>query len=217
MNQTFGPQIAASPNSRAVSAAALAALFFLSLLAAAHAQTNYQRLKSFGFPEFAGGGPSSALVEGNDGKLYGTDSGTAFTLNRDGSGYTVLHRFGSITGGGDLPNGLVEANGGLLFGTTRYGGSRDEGTIFMLNKDGTGYTVLHSFTKSGGRWAFSGLVAGIDGALYGTTSAGGSNDLGTVFKINPDGSGYVVLYSFKGGQDAAGPVSALGKGSSGTL
>ena len=37
MNRTLEPQIAASPNSRGVSAAALAALFFLSFLAAARA------------------------------------------------------------------------------------------------------------------------------------------------------------------------------------
>src|SRR5437773_9775140 len=117
MNQTLEPQIAASPNSRGVSAAALAVLFCLSFLAAAHAQTNYQRIKSFGFPEFAGGGPSSALIEGSDGYLYGTDVGTAFRIMRDGGGYTVLHRF-KITAGGISPNGVVEGNDGALYGTT---------------------------------------------------------------------------------------------------
>lgn len=38
----------------------------------------------------------------------------------------------------------------------------------------------------------AGLVIGPDGALYGTTVEGGSADYGTVFKINPDGSGLGV-------------------------
>src|SRR5579859_7674492 len=46
-----------------------------------------------------------------------------------------------------------------------------------------------SMEQSGARPRAS-LVLGRDGALYGTTTAGGSANGGTVFKINPDGSGY---------------------------
>jgi len=198
-------------------------LFFLGVFPAAHAQTNYQRIKSFGFPELSGGGTFAALIEGNDGKLYGTggggarSSGTVFQLSRDGSGYTVLYSFGTVTGDGRGANGLVEGRDGALYGMTTYGGSSDAGTVFKLNKDGSGYTVLRSFSKSGGRWPAASLVVGNDGTLYGTTSAGGANDLGTVFKINPDGSGYAVLYSFMGGQDAASPNGELVIGTNGTL
>jgi len=64
MNRTVQAQIATSAESRAVSPLALASLLFLGVLASAHAQTNYQRIKSFGFPELSGGGPSLALIEG---------------------------------------------------------------------------------------------------------------------------------------------------------
>ncbi len=223
MNRTLQTQIATSAKSSAVSALALATLLFPGVFAAAHAQTNYQRIKSFGFPELSGGGTSSALIEGNDGKLYGTGGGgarslgTVFKLNTDGSGYAVLHSFGTLSGEGRAPNGLVEGRDGALYGTTQYGGSNDGGTVFKLNKDGSGSKVLRSFTKSSGHWPTASLTVGSDGALYGTTSSGGANDLGTVFKINPDGSGYAVLYSFMGAQDAAGPNGELVVGTNGTL
>ena len=62
------------------------------------AQLTYQRLKSFGFPLQSGTTPEASVIEGSDGALYGTtysggiaSGGTVFKMNRDGSGYTVLH------------------------------------------------------------------------------------------------------------------------------
>jgi uncharacterized repeat protein (TIGR03803 family) len=38
---------------------------------------------------------------------------------------------------------------------------------------------------------------GVDGYLYGTTSRGGASDVGTVYRIQPDGTDYQTLYSFE--------------------
>ena len=55
------------------------------------------------------------------------------------------------------------------------------------------------------------------GSLYGTTSAGGANDDGTVFKIGPNGT-ETILHSFAGGiTDGAGPQVALIMDSAGDL
>ena len=40
------------------------------------------------------------------------------------------------------------------------------------------------------------VMQGADGALYGTAAVGGSYDAGTVFKLNPDGTGFTVLLNF---------------------
>jgi len=58
--------------------------------------------------------------------------------------------------------------------------------------------VLRSFTGTDGdgKYPSSALVQGTDGALYGTTEWGGSQNLGAVFKLNTDGTAYTVLYSF---------------------
>src|SRR5262245_64092779 len=119
--------------------------------ATSDARTNYQRLKSFGVrgaTEFAPLG----LIEGSDGKLYGTlgggtnDAGTVFKLNKDGSGYTILRWFTGTGGDGASPSGLVEGQDGVLYGTTLGGGTNDAGTVFKLNRDGSGYSVLRRFT-----------------------------------------------------------------------
>jgi uncharacterized repeat protein (TIGR03803 family) len=161
---------------------------------------------------------ANTLIEGSDGVLYGTTYIYIFKLNRDGSGYQQLHAFGSVAGdGGDCSSGLVEGKDGALYGTT-------PGTVFKLNKDGSNYSILHTFNSSslsGDGWgSIANLIQGSDGALYGTTMNGGSGPTGshgTVFKLNPDGSAYQVLYSFDGapsGNDLWGPLL---EGSDGAL
>src|SRR6266581_1322843 len=66
---------------------------------------------------------------------------------------------------------------------TLYDGINDAGTVFKLNKDGSGYTVLRRFSGSGdGSYPLS-LVQGSDGSLYGTTYYGGGLNLGTAFRL----------------------------------
>jgi uncharacterized repeat protein (TIGR03803 family) len=196
---------------------------------AALAQFQYQRLESFGTLEQTGAHPNR-LVEASDGALYGTTSdggtngaGTVFKLQRDGSGFTILHRF--LEGYGNALAALIEASDGALYGTTSEGGTNFDGTVFKLQRDGSGYTVLHSFSQAGGdaAWPLAALVEGSDGALYGTTVGGGTNacgtdGCGTVFKLNKDGSSYMVLRNFGGDAfDGANPTAALVEGSDGML
>jgi uncharacterized repeat protein (TIGR03803 family) len=206
------------------------ALFGCAMLVTAHAQTNYQVIK------FLDGTDRPALIEGRDRNLYGTlcaggreGEGVVFKLNKDGSGYTVLHDFTGYFSGedGSWPQGVVEGSDGALYGTTQLGGhpgsaqyGTGSGTVFKVNKDGSGYAVLHRFSGLSGDgiapWA--GLVQGRDGAFYGTTLEGGTRNAGTIFKLNRDGGGYVVLHSFPGSEaDGDRPMAGLLVGSDGVL
>ena len=73
--------------------------------------------------------------------------------------------------------------------------------LAMTVRGGIVFTNLVSFTGVGGVCPggspYSGLVVGADGNLYGTTTAGGSNNLGTVFQLTPGGS-FTSLFSFNG-------------------
>jgi uncharacterized repeat protein (TIGR03803 family) len=200
--------------------------------------SGYVALHNFtGYRSGEDGSWPQGVVEGSDGALYGTTqvgghpggpeyatgSGTVFKVNKDGSGYAVLHRFPGLSGDGIAPwAGLVQGRDGALYGTTLEGGIENIGTIYRLNKDGVGYAVLHSFVNSeaDGCRPMAGLLVASDGALYGTTDAGGSGNghNGAVFKLNPDGSGYTLLHSFPGEPgDGRFPRSSLVEGRDGTL
>jgi uncharacterized repeat protein (TIGR03803 family) len=181
----------------AVASLALIALATHSMISAAPAQS-FTTLKSFGiFTNVSGLSPSSKLVQGGDGTLYGTATsgdgyieGTIFKIQPDGSGFAVLKRFTSPNEG-RLPVADLSLSGGTLYGTTLFGGSSGAGTVFKINTDGTGYTVLKHFTDSDGINPSGGLTLS-GSTLYGTTMQGGWN-FGTVFKVNTDGTGFTVL------------------------
>jgi uncharacterized repeat protein (TIGR03803 family) len=75
---------------------------------------------------------------------------------------------------------------------------------------GSGYKTLYKFTggADGEKPIGTHLISDANGYLYGTTSSGGANGLGAVFKITTAGK-ETVLYSFKGGTDGAGPRGGL--------
>ena len=76
-------------------------------------------------------------------------------------------------------------------------------------------TTLYSFAGSDGAQPTAGLVQGSDGNFYGTTSQGGANGEGAVFKITPSGT-LTTLYSFAG-SDGAQPAAGLVQGSDGNF
>lgn len=138
-----------------------------------------------------GGRPYSTLVQAPDGNFYGTmedggpDNGCIYRLTPDGE-YQVVYYFDSTPKFTDLryPHGdLMIATDGMLYGTTFGGGKYGVGGIFRIKTDGTGYKILHSFDTTQGREPEGGLVQAGDGNLYGTTVRGGTNDVGTVFRL----------------------------------
>jgi uncharacterized repeat protein (TIGR03803 family) len=159
------------------------------------------------------------------GNFYGTTSGgglningTVFRISPDGS-YSNLYSFGSQPNDGSEPDGgLVQGNDGNFYGTTTYGGSSINGTVFRISPDGS-YSNLYSFGSqpNDGSEPDGGLVQGNDGNFYGTTSGGGSNINGTVFRISPVGS-YSNLYSFGSfPNDGQNPMAGLALGSDGNF
>jgi uncharacterized repeat protein (TIGR03803 family) len=152
-----------------------------------------------------GKGPSGSLF--SDGSyLYGTtefgganNDGTIFKVKPDGTGDTAIFAFDSILTGA-RPNGSLVSGGSNLYGMTRYGGAAGFGTIFKILPDGTGYTKLLDFNGSvNGRNPCGSFI--FDGTfLYGMTSYGGFYGNGVIFKILPDGTGYVKLHEFNSTQ-----------------
>jgi uncharacterized repeat protein (TIGR03803 family) len=131
------------------------------------------------------------------GTFYGTTAGggsngdgTVFSITTGGT-EKVLYSFGGGTDGANPYAGLVDANG-TLYGTTSGGGGTSCGgtvgcgTVFSVTTSGT-EKVLHRFRLSNGSDGANPLAALLDvnGTLYGTTFAGGSDGNGTVFALKP--------------------------------
>jgi uncharacterized repeat protein (TIGR03803 family) len=154
------------------------------------------------------------ILSGNT--LYGTangggssGNGTVFALNPDGTSFTNLHNFMGVSDGAHPGYGDLILSGNTLYGTARSGGSADNGVVFAVNTDGTGFTNLHTFTatsgsspstNSDGANPYAGLI--LSGhTLYGTARNGGGAGNGTVFAVNTNGTGFTTLYGFTASPD----------------
>jgi uncharacterized repeat protein (TIGR03803 family) len=155
-----------------------------------------------------GADPRSELVQGGDGRFYGTTeaggaagSGTVYAITPQGL-VTVMHSFcdGRVKNDGNVPcAGLLLASDGNFYGTSTIGGSANLGTVFKMTPSGQ-VSILHSFHDHSviddGYDPMTDLIQGPDGALYGTTTEGGSaGALGTIFRCTLSGV-VTILHSF---------------------
>jgi uncharacterized repeat protein (TIGR03803 family) len=125
---------------------------------------------------------------------------------------------------GAVPLGVLVRNAsGDFYGSTSQGGviggacgTNGCGVIFKMKQNGA-ETVLYSFLGgTDGATPTGGLILDGSGNLYGTTSKGGTSNLGTVFKVDTAGH-ETVLYSFTGGPDGSIPAGDLIRDQSGNL
>jgi len=172
-----------------------------------------------------GSGSASGLISDPSGNFYGTTEsggaygqGVVFKLDTSGN-YSVLHSFGKRgVIDGDAPYaGLVHDAAGNLYGTTVGGGRFGSGTVFKVDTAGN-ESVLYSFRGGSDGWYPStSLVLDVAGNLYGTTDAGGTYNLGTVFKLSANGKAEKILHSFGSPNDGASPFVGLVKDESGNF
>jgi uncharacterized repeat protein (TIGR03803 family) len=140
-----------------------------------------------------------------------------YTNTYSGTTFTTLHSFYGKDGNKSFA-GLIQATNGRLYGTTYYGGARNSGEVFEITPAGTLTTLYSLCSKSGctdGEYTYATPVQGTDGNFYGTTYLGGSNDLGTVFKITPTGT-LTTLHTFDG-TNGSQPLAGLVQGTDGNF
>jgi len=161
-----------------------------------------------------GANPVSGLIISSN-ILYGTLSaggtsgnGTVFAVSTNGTDFTTLHNFSADSYNGSTftnndganPKAGLILSGNTLYGTATYGGPNGNGTVFVINTNGTGFTNLYSFvalpsgesgpgspppppqTNSSGAYPYAGLILS-GSTLYGTAYGGGNSADGTVFSF----------------------------------
>jgi uncharacterized repeat protein (TIGR03803 family) len=172
----------------------------------------FVRLRNFPTSGSQPTNPVAGLIQGSDGLLYGATSesgpnapGTIFRMGLEGNNYQVLRSFPWVQGNSvSCITPLIEASDGMLYGTSRTGGSTNAGLIFRLNKDGSAYEVIHEFEylSQSGFSPWGGVIDGQDGFLYGTVEYGSPRGGGGgVYRVARDGSGYQMIW----GSAAAAP------------
>ena len=162
----------------------------------------------------------AGLARGPDGRLY-----TAAFDPAMGSAVVALGT--SAWTFGDPPNHQVLYAGtdilrpqgtpvfgadGALYGTAVGDGTADLGAVYRLDPSTTpaAFAVAHRFQGPDGQAPVAGLIAGPNGELYGTASAGGARGLGTIFRLVPGTSPAVLqtLHDFTLAEGEA-PVTTL--------
>jgi uncharacterized protein (TIGR03437 family) len=179
----------------------------------------------------------AGLVQGSDGNFYGVtvaggvnsqpegvDSpGTVFKITPGGA-LTTLHSFALNGLEGYAPMAtLIQATDGNFYGTTAFGGGNvatylTSGTVFKISPSGS-FSVIYNFCAQAkcadGAFPIAALLQGADGNFYGTTTEGGANGDGTIFKLTPGGA-LTVLHSF-GGADGSIPEGPVVQSADGSL
>jgi len=175
----------------------------------APAQSEFHTLFSFQGSNGANPGFGN-LVQGPDGKLYGTTQvstgtqGTVFKFAYTAKKPTTLHVFctqGSPCSDGAKPlGGLTLASNGMFYGTTEYGGgASNDGSVFQITSTGKLTPVFDFDGSETGSEPQAAPFQAKDGNLYGTTSIGGSSNLGTLYEMTTSAGGDEVSISFTGG------------------
>ena len=170
------------------------------------------------FDQTDGDDPYAGPILGG-GFLFGTasdggndSSGVVYKVDTNGDNFAVIHHFDGTMDGANPFGRLVQGPDTILYGVARNEGPNGFGTVFSVDPGGQTFTVLHSFgsVATDGSNPYGGLLLASDGKLYGTTEkAHNGTGLGTVFRINTDGSDFETLHTFTGGNDGQDPQAAL--------
>lgn len=147
-----------------------------------------------------------------------------------GGATQVITSFDPVSTGGFSPAGsLLQGGDGYWYGVTANGATATngnfnlDGLLYRLREDGTDRTVVHQFLGplggegSGPQGRLLELSEGGQAWLYGATARGGTQNVGTLFRVRPDGTGFSTLVHFDAATSGSGPLGSLTDGGDGYL
>jgi len=186
--------------------------------------SDYSVLYEFNTDPGYGYYPQGTLALSLDGDiLYGTTSagnnnnGILYSIDLSNNFLHVLHQFNGGNGSNANSGVTLSPDGTKLYGTTNEGGPSGVGVIFSYDISSNIYNYYPFDTSINGQFPNAGILTSIDGStLYGTTTSGGANGYGVIYKIDSNvSSNYQILHSFGSGTDGQQPQGTLNLSSNG--
>jgi uncharacterized repeat protein (TIGR03803 family) len=135
---------------------------------------------------------------------------TALCISLPAAAAPSLTTLASLPSSGDGagPAGSLLEIGGTAYGITPFGGAYGYGAVFAYDLTTSTEAVMYSFKGGSDGGTPEGGLIELGGTLYGVTSAGGANGLGTIFSLHPAAKKETVIHSFSG-TDGSAPMGAL--------
>jgi uncharacterized repeat protein (TIGR03803 family) len=163
------------------------------------------------------------LIKSSTGRFIGmSDFGGAFGVgtiseyNETANTFTTLYSF-DYSSGNEPIGKLVEASNGKLYGVTKMGGQNDAGVLFSFDLSTNIFTKLIDLSQiDNGKFPTGPLVID-NGFIFGTTTYGGINGFGTLFKFDYTTNAFSKILDFNGSNNGKYPNSSLMKAANGKL
>jgi uncharacterized repeat protein (TIGR03803 family) len=166
--------------------------------------TGFSRL--YDFVPGTGGHPKGKLSLASGNKLIGNtydggsaSYGTVFTINTDGSNFDTTGFYDFFGVGANPYGGLFfSSSQSKYYGLTSNGGNTSNGMLVSVDPTNFNLSAVFSFNTAGsdGGFPVGGIIKGVNGKVYGTTSKGGTNDFGTAFQLDADGTNFIKMAEF---------------------
>ena len=168
--------------------------------------------------------PVGGLIEGSNGKIYGTtkkggvnSNGTLFEYDYLTNTLSKIVDFDNENTAGPYGS-LLEASNNKLYGMTWGDGNVDRGVLFEYNYSNSIFSELYNFNgETNGAYPRGNLIEAANGILYGMTSQGGANDEGVLFGYDITNSTLTKKVDFNAFTKGESPYGALVEASNGKL
>ncbi|MBL7912352.1 MAG: hypothetical protein JNJ41_14925 [Bacteroidia bacterium] len=163
--------------------------------------------------------PNGCVQMGSDKCIYITDvfasgkPGTILRIDKNLEKTTLLYEMDAKVAG--EPDGDLVFMNGKIYGLTSGGGPTDDGLIYSINMDGTGFEVLATFNGDDGHLPTC-LFRSSTGMLYGTCYSGGEYNRGCFFEFNTKDKNLKILKHFKDSEGSY-PNGRIVEGKDGSL
>ena len=159
--------------------------------------------------------PIAGVTFDADGNLWGTTygggegaGGTVYMIAKGSNTITTIASFNYDDGGQPYAGVTFDADGNLWGATSL--GFISQGTVYMIAKGSNTITTIASFNGDNGATPYSAVTFDANGNLFGTTYGGGSDNLGTVYKIPKGANAITTIASFKdNGFNGARPLGGV--------